>query len=121
MFRYVRNKLRIPILYSLAIFIFISIIELISEGSDRVIYQMNSIIKLKVGSKGEIFTTKEVRELIGLKPSSEVIAILTKDGLLIKPKKSLKSFLKNCKTLLKINIEDFEKLSEEIQREYFGQ
>ncbi|MEX2688965.1 MAG: AbrB/MazE/SpoVT family DNA-binding domain-containing protein [Candidatus Njordarchaeum guaymaensis] len=81
---------------------------------------MNSIIKLKVGSKGEIFTTKEIRELIGLKPSSEVIAIVTKDGLLIKPKKSLKNFLRNCKTLLKINVEELEKFSEELQEEYYG-
>jgi len=49
-------------------------------------------VKLKVGARGEIFTTKEVRSLVGIKPSSEVIAIITKDGLLIKPENLLRSY-----------------------------
>jgi len=81
----------------------------------------DNVVKLKVGSRGEIFTTKEVRKLTGIKPSSEVIAIITKEGLLIKPRKSLKSFLKERKTILRISVEDFERLSEEIQEEVLGE
>ena len=73
--------------------------------------------RLKIGSKGEIYTTKEIREIIGLKPSSEAIGIITKDGLLIKPKKSLKTLIKKRKTLIKMTMEEFEKLSEEAQKE----
>lgn len=80
----------------------------------------NNIIKLKIGSKGEIFTTKEIRSLLGLEPSSEVIAIVTKDGLLIKPKRSLKSLLKKRKATIKMSVKEFELLSEEIQEEMLG-
>ena len=73
--------------------------------------------RLKIGSKGEIYTTKEIRKQIGLKPSSEAIGIITKDGLLIKPKKSLKNLIKKRKPLIKITIEEFERLSEEVQQE----
>ncbi len=73
--------------------------------------------RLKIGSKGEIYTTREIRKLIGLEPSSEAIGIITKDGLLIKPKKSLKALIKKRKPLIKLTIEEFEKLSEEAQQE----
>ena len=56
-----------------------------------------------------------------IKPSSEVIGIITKDGLLIKPRRSLKSLLKKRKTLIKLSVEEFEALSEEIQREMLGE
>jgi len=80
-------------------------------------------VKLKVGARGEIFTTKEVRSLVGIKPSSEVIAIITKDGLLIKPKKSVKELLsrRRGRALLKLTVEEFEKLSIEAQREILSE
>ena len=87
----------------------------------KVTFLINNVVRLKVGSKGEIFTTKEIRDLLGLKPSSEVIAIITKDGLLIKPRRSLKSLLKKRKIMIKMSIEEFESLSEEIQREMLGE
>jgi len=82
-----------------------------------VISLINEIHKLRVGSRGEIYTTKKIREIIGLEPSSEVLAIVTEDGLLIKPKKSLKSLLKKRQITLKMSVEEFERVSEEIQEE----
>jgi len=92
-----------------------------SELSEEVKFLINNVVKLKVGSKGEIFTTKEIRSLLGLKPSSEVIAIITKDGLLIKPRRSLKSLLKKRKIMIRMSVEEFESLSEEIQKEMLGE
>ncbi len=81
----------------------------------------SNVVKLKVGARGEIFTTKEIREILGLKPSREVIAIVTKDGLLIKPKKSIKSLLKKRQPINKISVKEFESISEEIQREIISE
>lgn len=80
-------------------------------------------MKLKVRARGEILTTKEVRSLVGIKPLSEVIAIITKDGLLIKPEKSIKELLsrRRGRALLKLTVEEFEKLSIETQREILSE
>ncbi|MGQ4891599.1 MAG: AbrB/MazE/SpoVT family DNA-binding domain-containing protein [Candidatus Njordarchaeia archaeon] len=76
-----------------------------------------SVIKLKVGPRGEIYTTKEIRRFLNIEGSSEVVAILTKDGLIIKPIKPLKEILKKRKTKLTITVEDFEKASLQVQEE----
>ena len=98
-----------------AIFIVFESIPIL-DGSGWVVFLIGSVVRLKVGSRGEIFTTKEIRNFLGIKPSSEVIGIITKDGLLIMPRRSLKSLLKKRKTLIRLSVEEFEALSEEIQR-----
>ncbi len=78
---------------------------------------MRTIVKLKVGSKGEIYTTKEIRKILGIEGAREVIAVITKDGLLIKPRRSIEDLLKKRGVKIEITVEEFEKLSEEIQEE----
>lgn len=73
---------------------------------------------LKVGSKGEIYTTKEIRDLLGLKVPGEVIAIVLRDSLIIKSKKSLKELIKKRKEKITLSAEEFEKISEDMQKIY---
>lgn len=58
-------------------------------------------MKGKVGSKGELFVPKKIRDALGLKPGSIVEYKLTKEGLLVKKKYSLFDLL-NLKPLIKI-------------------
>lgn len=58
-------------------------------------------MKGKVGSKGELFVPKKIRDALGLKPGSIVEYKLTKDGLLVKKKCSLSDLL-NLKPLIEV-------------------
>jgi len=51
-------------------------------------------MKGRVGSKGELFIPKKIRDALGLKPGSIVEYELTEKGLLIKKKYSLSELLK---------------------------
>ena len=72
-------------------------------------------IILKVGSKGEIYTTKEVREKIGIKAGGRVRAIIREGELIIKPLPSIEELVKRPK-LVKITPEEAEKISEKVQK-----
>ncbi|MCD6514021.1 MAG: hypothetical protein J7L07_03780 [Candidatus Odinarchaeota archaeon] len=73
---------------------------------------------LKVGKKGEIYTSKRIRKIAGLKAPGEVIAIAKEGELIIKTLKSIKEFLSEP-PLMKISVEEAEKISEEAQKEFF--
>jgi len=70
--------------------------------------------KLKVGRKGEIFTTKKIREVLGLKPNTYVLASVVKDKLIIRKIPDLDELLNNFYT--KVDWDKVEKLSEKMQR-----
>jgi len=75
------------------------------------------MFKVKVGRKGEIYTTREVRELAGIKAPGELLLIIRKDEIVIKRPPSLSEVLRK-KPLLKISFEEAERISEKAQREY---
>ena len=75
---------------------------------------MSEII-LKVGRKGEIYTVKELREKLGIKPGSRVIARVEEGKLVIWKLPSLEELLEN--PLVELTPDEAEKLSEEAQRE----
>ena len=47
---------------------------------------MSEEIELRVGKRGEIYTTREVRERTGLTPGGEVIARIEQGRLILRPK-----------------------------------
>ncbi len=75
------------------------------------------VFRLKVGKKGEIYTTKEFRELAGIKAPGEVIAVVKRGVVIIKRPISLEELLRG-EPLVRITFEEAERLSEEAQREY---
>ena len=81
---------------------------------------MNSNIsefKLKVGKRGEIYTTAKLREILNLKPGSTVIAKIVSEGkVLIEVIPTIEELLKRPKKV-KLSVEEIEKLSVEAQRE----
>ncbi len=75
---------------------------------------MTEII-LKVGRRGEIYTTKEIRERLGIKKGGKVVAYIVDNMLMIVPLPSIEEKIK-C-TILKLSPKEVEEISEEIQRE----
>ena len=67
----------------------------------------------KVGAKGELYPTKEVRELVGLKPGEKVLYVAKEGKLEVLPLKKLFDCYDE-EDLVKISLEEFEKLTEEI-------
>jgi bifunctional DNA-binding transcriptional regulator/antitoxin component of YhaV-PrlF toxin-antitoxin module len=72
--------------------------------------------KSKLGKKGEIYTDKRIRELVGLKPEDEIY-ILAKPGVLIVKKIPSIDEILSKEPLASISIEEFERISESMQKE----
>ena len=72
---------------------------------------------LKLGKKGEIYTSKEIRKKMGLKANQKLRATLSEDGkkLVIQALPSLEEILKR-RPLVKMTSEEVEKISEREQK-----
>jgi len=69
--------------------------------------------KLRIGKKGEISTTKRIRESLGLRSNTYVLATVVKDKLIIRKIPSLSELLEGFH--VEIDWEEVEKLSESMQ------
>jgi len=72
--------------------------------------------KLSIGKKGEIFTTKKIRELLGLRPGTHVLASVSGDKLVIQKIPDLYELLGDL--FIKVDWRELEKVSEAMQRGY---
>lgn len=70
---------------------------------------------MKVGKKGEIYTTKKAREATGIKPGGFVRAIIEGSRLIIEPLPTLEDLIKSV--VVELTPEEAERISEEAQRE----
>jgi len=70
---------------------------------------------LKVGKKGEIYTSKEIRQKVGIKEGGRVRAIVEKGKLIIEPIPTIEEVIRE--SIIELSPEEAEKLSEEIQKE----
>jgi len=64
------------------------------------------IIEGRVGSKGELFPPKEIREKLGLKPHTKVIYRVEEGRLIVEPIPSLEEVLKEPPEV-EITLEEF--------------
>jgi len=64
------------------------------------------MMESRVGSKGELFPPKEIREKLGLKPHTKVIYKLEEGRLVVEPVPSLEEVLKDPPAL-EITIDEF--------------
>ena len=70
---------------------------------------------LRVGKKGEIYTTKEIREKLGIREGGRVIAYIRDNILVIVPLPDIEEKIQ--RTVIKLTPEEVERMSEEAQRE----
>ena len=54
---------------------------------------MSDVVELKIGKRGEIYTTREVREKAGIVPGGRAVARVRGDQLIIQPKPTALSLL----------------------------
>jgi len=71
--------------------------------------------KNRVGSKGELFPPKEIRERLGLRPHVKVIYRVEDGRLVVEPVPSLEEAIKEPQSV-EITPEDFHRLRKELSR-----
>lgn len=71
--------------------------------------------KSRVGSKGELFPPKEVREKLGLRAHAKVIYKIEEGRLVVEPVPSIEQILKETPSV-EITLEEFHKLRKELSR-----
>lgn len=78
----------------------------------------------KVGSKGELYPSKKIRETLGLYPNSRIRYFLSPRGYLIVEKVISVEDLLKAPVLAKVSPEEIEQLSESMQKkgenEFYG-
>ncbi len=74
-----------------------------------------SEILLKVGKRGEIYTTKEIRKMLGIRKGSIVRAKIEEGKLIVEPIPAIEDVIRN--PVVRITPEEAERISEEAQRE----
>lgn len=73
------------------------------------------IIVGRVGSKGELFPPKEIREKLGLKPGVKVVYRVINGKLIVEPIPSIEDVLEESKPV-KISIEEFYRFRRKLSR-----
>jgi len=74
-------------------------------------------IVLKIGSKGEIFTPKEIRKKLGLEPNQSILMTVHQDKLIIRKLHSIEELLKTP-SKLKISYHAWKQFKEQLGEEY---
>jgi AbrB family looped-hinge helix DNA binding protein len=72
-------------------------------------------VESRVGSKGELFPPKKIREKLGLKPHVKVVYRVEEGKLIVEPIPSLEDVLKEP-MLIEITLEEFHKFRKELSR-----
>ncbi len=70
---------------------------------------------LKVGKKGEIYTSKEIREKVGIRPGGYVRAVIREGKLIIEGLPTIEDLLNEA--VIELSPEEAEEVSEEVQKE----
>jgi len=73
------------------------------------------VTESRVGSKGELFPPKEIREMLGLRPRVKVIYQVVDGRLLVEPVPSLEEVLKETPSI-EITLEEFHAFRRELSR-----
>jgi AbrB family looped-hinge helix DNA binding protein len=71
--------------------------------------------KNRVGSKGELFPPKEIRDKLGLKAHSRIIYKIEDDRLVVEPVPNLEEIIKETPSV-EITLEEFHKHRKELSR-----
>lgn len=74
-------------------------------------------IVLKIGSKGEIFTPKEIRKKLGLEPNQLILMTVHQDKLIIRKLHSIEDILKTP-SKVKISYHAWKQFKEQLSEEY---
>ena len=77
----------------------------------------SSTMILKIGSKGEIFPPKAIREKLGFEPDQPIIMFIHEDQLIVRKLNSIEEIL-NSPTKMKISYHAWKQFKEDLTEEY---
>jgi len=72
---------------------------------------------LKIGSKGEIFPPKEIRERLGLEPNQPILLYIHQDQLIVRKIHSIEEIL-NSPPKVKISYHAWKQFKDQLTEEY---
>jgi len=75
--------------------------------------------KVKMGKRGILYLPAEVRKRLGIDENSDLILTIEDECIVIKPLKSVFVLGASSRKIAEISVEEFEKESEELQRELY--
>lgn len=79
---------------------------------------MSEVIELKIGKRGEIYTTRKIRAKIGLIPGGKAIAKTEEDRLIVQPKGTALSLLEKPRVNTEpISPDELSELRKELAKE----
>lgn len=82
---------------------------------------MSEIEELKIGKRGEIYTTQKIRMKTGLTPGGRAIALVKDGGLIIQPKPTALTLLEKPRVNAKpLSPEELSQLRRELAEEIEG-
>jgi bifunctional DNA-binding transcriptional regulator/antitoxin component of YhaV-PrlF toxin-antitoxin module len=80
---------------------------------------MVETVESRVGSKGELFPPKKIREKLGLRPRTKVLYRIDNGRLIVEPVPSLEELMRR-EPLVTITVEEFRSFREELSRRAEG-
>lgn len=80
---------------------------------------MVEAVESRVGSKGELFPPKKIREKLGLRPHTKVLYRIDNGRLVVEPIPSLEELMSK-EPLVTITVEEFRSFREELSRRAEG-
>jgi AbrB family looped-hinge helix DNA binding protein len=72
--------------------------------------------RTRVGSKGEIFPSKEIREKLGLRPGTKVDLQVEDSRLIVKPTSTVNDLLRSVPTRVEITAKEFHKFRRQLSK-----
>jgi len=84
-------------------------------GDDKLYSVVKIAVEGRVGSKGELFPPKEIRERLGLRPHTKVIYRVEGGRLIVEPIPSLEDVVKE-KPHVKVTLEEFYRFRRELSK-----
>mgnify|MGYP000430346231 CR=1 FL=1 len=79
-----------------------------------------SVYRAKIGKSGVIYLPSDVRKFLGVEKGGEVLIVIREGRIELRPVKSTFVLGAESPKVAKTSIEEFEKESEEMQRELYG-
>jgi len=80
---------------------------------------MVETVESRVGSKGELFPPKKIREKLGLRPRTKVLYRIDNGRLIVEPVPSLEELMRR-EPLVTITVEEFRSFRKELSRRAEG-
>ena len=78
------------------------------------------LYRVRIGKKGVVYLPADVRKKLGIIEGGELVLIVKKDAIILKPLKTIFKLGAESRKICEITVEEFEKESVDMQVELYG-